>query len=228
MASDPIDTLRRTAYPNPERIGCPGPETFDALRQRKIAFNDPVWNHIERCSPCYCEFADIREAIFREERESGARRRNRIVASLALAVAIGSGGYLWQHNRSKDSGRTTGDQSLQSGEAAVLNFEDGSELRGPASGKSNDGTALTSQHLRRNQLKLTVFLPLGSPEGTYELQLVSEDDSVAWSTTGKATIKDGLTSVSVDGDLRRLAAGKYGFRFRRPDEAWRQKSVIVQ
>lgn len=225
MASDPIDALRRTAYPNPERIGCPAPEVFEALKRREIAFDDPVWQHIERCSPCYCEFANIRKEIFRQERKSNSANRFRLAAGLAVAIALGSGAYLWQHRSPTDQGSNTGRIGAQSGEAAVLNFEDGSELRGAGEPETQ---TLTPQHLRRNQLRLTVFLPLGSPSGKYELEMVSADQKIAWHETGTATIKDGLTSVSVSGDLRQLVAGKYAFRFRRPDETWREKSVLVQ
>jgi hypothetical protein len=224
VANDPIDKLRRTAYPNPERIGCPDDPTFEALRRRKIAFDDPVWTHIEHCSPCYCQFTEIREALFKEERKSDSRRAMRTGLIVIVLLALGASFYLWRRNRATDGQSTI---AANHSEAAVLNFEDGSELRGAhgdSSGRANPGV----QHLPRNQLSLTIYLPLGSPAGTYDLEIVGSTGNRIWHVQGQATIKDGLTSIPVKGDLRNVPIGEYKFRFRRPDETWHEKEVVVR
>jgi hypothetical protein len=224
VANDPIDKLRRTAYPNPERIGCPDSSIFEALRLRKIAFDDPVWTHIEHCSPCYCQFAEIREALFNEERRSNSRRAVRTGLVVILLLALGTTFYLWQRAKANDSQWTIASNGR---EAAVLNFEDGSELRG-AQGNSRTGTNSGAQHLPRNQLNLTVYLPLGSPAGNYDLEIVSSTGDRIWHAQGRAFIKNGLTSLPVEGDLRNVPIGEYKFRFRRSDETWHEKNVIVR
>jgi hypothetical protein len=223
VANDPIDTLRRTAFPNPERKGCPEAATFDALRSRRIAFDDPVWTHIEHCSPCYCEFAEIREALYKEEKKSDSRRVLRAGILVIFFVLVGAGLYLWRRGANEHQTIIAANHR----EAAVLNFEDGSELRsarGTAPQSSNSGV----QHLPRNDLNLTVYLPLGSPAGKYELEIVSATDESVWHAEGQASIKDGLTSVPVAGDLRSVPPGEYRFRFRRPSESWHEKSVLVK
>ena len=125
VANDPIDELRRTAYPNPERKGCPDAATFDALRSRRIAFDDPVWEHIEHCSPCYCEFAEIRQAHFEEEKKSDSRRVIRAGLLVIVLVLLGAGLYLWRRSATEHQTMIAANHK----EAAVLNFEDGSELR---------------------------------------------------------------------------------------------------
>lgn len=224
MASDPIDKLRRTAYPNPERIGCPGSATFEALRRREIGFDDPVWTHIEQCSPCYCQFAEIREALFKEERKNDSRRAIRGGLIVIILVALGASFYVWQRSRTNEVQSTI---ASNYGEAAVLNFEDGSELRG-AHGDSTGHVNPGVQHLPRNQLSLTIYLPLGSPAGKYDLEIVGLTGDRIWHAQGQATIKDGLTSIPVTGDLRNAPVGECKFRFRRPDETWREKDVIVR
>lgn len=224
VADDPIDKLRRAAYPNPERIGCPNPATFEALRLRKIASDDPIWEHIEQCSPCYCQFADIREALFRGERKSDSRKAIRGGLIVIIIVALGASFYVWQRSRTKEIQSTI---ALNHSEAAVLNFEDGSELRGPH-GDSSDRANPGVQHLPRNQLSLTIYLPLGSPAGEYDLEIVGSTGGTIWHAQGQAAIKDGLTSIPVRGDLRKVPVGEYKFRFRRPDETWHAKDVIVR
>ncbi len=223
VANDPIDKLRRTAYPNPERKGCPDAATFDALRSRKIAFDDPVWNHIEHCSPCYCEFAEIREVAFADEKKGDSRRLRQVGAIVAILVFVGASLYAWLRGRTNEHPVIIASNHR---EAAVLNFEDGSELRsarGDAPKPANSGV----QHLPRNDLNLTVYLPLGSQTGTYDLEILSLDGNRVWQAEGQASIKEGLTSVPVSGDLRSVPAGEYKFRFRRPDESWHEKRVIV-
>ncbi len=231
MANDPIDELRRTAYPNPERIGCPTPDVFEALKERKIGFDDPVWKHIEHCSACYSEFAGIRDALFAKERRSDFRRVLRTSSALIVLFALGLGAYLWMHNRETARLQVMATAAHNGGEAAVLNFEDGSELRGSPGDKpssDSDRSRLDVQHLPRNQLNLTVYLPLGSPDGIYDLEMIASNGGTVWHVQGRASIKDGLTSVPVTGDLRNVPIGQYKFRFRRPDETWHEKDVIVR
>jgi hypothetical protein len=224
VANDPIDKLRRTAYPNPERRGCPEPAIFEALQRREISFDDPIWTHIEHCSPCYCQFSEIRETNFRLDRRSDLRRMTRTGATVVVLLAVGGSFYVWHKGKSSESLPQIA-QSRR--EAAVLNLEDGSGLRG-AHGSTGTSTASRVQHLPRNQLDLTVFLPLGSPAGDYELEILRAPNERIWHASGHASIKDGLTSIPVTGDLQNIPAGEYSFRFRRPDETWHEKLVLVQ
>jgi hypothetical protein len=223
VANDPIDKLRRIAFPNPKRIGCPEPAIFEALKRREVSFDDPVWSHIEECSPCYSQFAEIREALFKKDRRSDLRKASRVGVVIIVLLAVSAGLYIWHRSKAME-----GLSAIASnrGEAAVLNFEDGSELRGPPGSPISANFGV--QHLRRDQLNLTVYLPLGSPAGEYELDISGKAGDSLWRARGVATIKDGLTSISVAGDLRNVPAGEYKFRFRRIDETWHEKNVLVK
>ncbi|MDQ2776752.1 MAG: hypothetical protein M3Y57_17805 [Acidobacteriota bacterium] len=201
--------------------------TFEALKRREIAFQDPVWEHIEHCSPCYCQFADIREGLFKQDRINGVRTTARnllIVAVLALGAVASI--YLWRHHDESVNRTAIGSTHA---EAAVLNFEDGSELRGPGAQQGTGANPNSSvQHLPRNELNLTVYLPLGSPGGEYELEISRVPSETVWSARGLAKIKDGLTSIPVNGDLRDVQPGEYRFKFRRPGETWHEKNILVR
>jgi hypothetical protein len=61
----------RKGYPNPERKGCPGQAGIAALATRSAKFDDsieddPQWQHVTHCSPCYNEYLDE----FRKQRLS--------------------------------------------------------------------------------------------------------------------------------------------------------------
>lgn len=51
------------AYPNPERKGCPDHDGLIALARRSADFDDsieddPQWQHVTHCSPCYRQYLD--------------------------------------------------------------------------------------------------------------------------------------------------------------------------
>ena len=144
---------------------------------------------------------------------------------MLLLLVVGGGIYFWLRSRTSQSGQPL--VASNSGASAVLNFEDGSELRGAGSSR---GAVPSSgvQHLPRNDLSLTVYLPLGSRAGEYELEILGATGESVWHAEGLAAINDGLTSIPVKGDLRKLAVGEYKFRFRRPDGDWHEKRVLVE
>jgi len=56
-----IDEVLSRANPNPERIGCPSRETLIGLARREQPINDPAYEHLLKCSPCYRQFTTLRE-----------------------------------------------------------------------------------------------------------------------------------------------------------------------
>jgi hypothetical protein len=58
---NPIEEILLTGFPNPERVGCPPPETIQALGERRIGRHDAAWNHIWHCSSYFKDFKAIRD-----------------------------------------------------------------------------------------------------------------------------------------------------------------------
>src|SRR5262252_1282307 len=56
--------ISRTEFPNPERAGCPSPETLKALAQRQIPLEETgnAIGHIGKCSPCFAQYWEYRQA----------------------------------------------------------------------------------------------------------------------------------------------------------------------
>jgi len=48
----------RANCPNPERIGCPGPDAVEAVVGRRLEFPrfDDAVDHIATCAPCFAEY----------------------------------------------------------------------------------------------------------------------------------------------------------------------------
>src|SRR5438552_19168078 len=70
-----------TAYPNPDRVGCPGRERLEAIAHRKCSPADHMHDidHIATCSPCFVEYQAIRTAW---------KRKRAALAATGVAAAV--------------------------------------------------------------------------------------------------------------------------------------------
>lgn len=231
MENDPIEELLLRAYPNPERKGCPGSDTIRALANKAVPHEDPAWQHIWRCSPCFAEFKELRDARRLNER-AGLRKRNLYWATAAALILLCIGAALTALflNRPKVPQQapvakmTTPTPAFP---AAVLNLEGVSTTR--SAEKNPSGGAVQVQTLPRRAVDLTVYLPRGSEDGEYQLEFLNSRDDILLSARGHAAIARGLTEFSTPVDLTRFQPGTYTVRSRRlPDGTWRASTVTVQ
>ena len=73
------------AYPNPERVGCPGRDILRRLATKELPISHPAREHIARCSPCFQEFREIHREM------TGRCRRGKILATAAgIVIACGT------------------------------------------------------------------------------------------------------------------------------------------
>jgi len=54
-----LQQLALAAYPNPQRIGCPGSATLQAVAWTPWPADHPAYSHIKHCSPCLREMLDF-------------------------------------------------------------------------------------------------------------------------------------------------------------------------
>jgi hypothetical protein len=54
-AENEIDQVLGNANPNPARAGCPPQDVLVALARRQRPADDPAYDHLIKCSPCYRE-----------------------------------------------------------------------------------------------------------------------------------------------------------------------------
>lgn len=59
---DEIDQAFSSANPNPDRVGCPSRDVLLALAERRLDIDDPAYDHLGACSPCYREFRALQPA----------------------------------------------------------------------------------------------------------------------------------------------------------------------
>jgi hypothetical protein len=56
VPEDDIDTFFADANPNPTRMACVPHDVLLALAGRERPIEDPTYEHLTQCSPCYREF----------------------------------------------------------------------------------------------------------------------------------------------------------------------------
>ena len=72
-------------FPNPERIGCPDPETWTPSPGEQTDDQEQL-HHVTHCSPCFQTFLSIREETPARGERSGFRVA---IAACAAAIVVG-------------------------------------------------------------------------------------------------------------------------------------------
>jgi hypothetical protein len=200
-------------YPNPERRGCPGDEVVRSVAARTELKADDVWEHITHCSPCYTEFLVYKDK-FREQRRHEVRVRRRTVIGLAAAAAVAVPVVLV----------TRRDES--SGEVIIAEWD--LERYAPSRSLNEEQNRPPFRApLRRGRIR--VQMPLGTDEGTYEIEVRRTEEGPALKTgTGNAQIVDGHTILPFEIDLSDLPAGSYFAAIGGHGKSWRVQPLVLQ
>jgi hypothetical protein len=96
IVADEIDELFGSANPNPDRIGCPTGEVLSSLARSSRPIDDPAYQHLANCSPCYQEFRALQQGSGSQRGLSpfGRARWIATVAAVLVLVAVGAWLYL--------------------------------------------------------------------------------------------------------------------------------------
>ena len=205
-------------YPNPDRMGCPGRPFLRTLAfdRKSIPITDPNLTHVTRCSPCFREFRDFREQA---RRRSRATRASAIAAIVLLAVGLSF------YFVSRRTGNVNGSGSSGPYQTASLDLKSFVLPRG-AEAPESGSTAETLQ-LPRRKLSLTITLPLASPPGPYEVQVLKAIENPLAAASGDAQAQNGATAMVVKLDLSTFTPGKYLLGIRRQSRDWTYYSIGV-
>jgi hypothetical protein len=207
-----LDALERglsRAFPNPDRIGCPGSAVLKGIAFHKLGLAEVhQWlDHLSACSPCYQEFTELRKQAVTQ------RRRLQVSLAAAAVVILSVTGWVWVRTH----------RSVQGPETAVLDLRGISVVRGENSSPTN----LPTLELQRSAKHLVLDLPIGSAEGAYELAVLSESGTQLLSAIGSAQLQDRVVVLRADVEFRDVSPGKYVLALRRPGLEWVQYRVQV-
>ncbi len=108
-------------------------------------------------------------------------------------------------------------------ETAVLDLRDRSPQRGAES-----GPALPPLEMARNVSHLEIYLPFGSDEGLYDIRLTTTQSESVLVATGRAKLKQGLTSMGVDVRTSTIRQGRYILQIRKHGWEWSSFPLVVR
>lgn len=211
---NPIEEILLQAFPNPERVGCPPPETIRALGERRIGRDDPAWDHIWHCSPCFADFKKIRDARLAEvegaERAARRKRTATIWAAAVVAFACIFAVVLFTVNRVRGTA------------VVAVDLANEGVVRGL--GEDDAGKHRVLATLPRKLDEVHVTLPLFSRPGRYVLAVLKSRSESTAIALGSATTtgNDSKVALVVTFDLSSAKPGRYYLGIRREEQGQEQ------
>jgi|SRR5947209_9043838 len=204
----PFEEVFLHAYPNPERIGCPGSEVLRGLATKDLPISHPAREHITRCSPCFQEFRAFEKGILREKsKKTWIRAGLGLAAAATVAIVIAIIPLSHHHGPQQ----TIGVWKIPSATRDVDN-----------------GMTAKPLSISRQEGVVRITLPLGSDDGQYEIQIRrSPEGPVIQSYIGKAEIAKSETQLPLEADFRDLPPGLYAVAYRHGDATWHIVPLVV-
>ena len=200
MPEDPdlIDKFFLKANPNPEREGCPGRDTLNAIAKNTLSVEHPARLHLASCSPCFGEFQQLKE-VHRASRLKS--KKVLLLAALAACVLFGVVGLrLLTRNASAPIA------TIASPLVRTIDLYNVGTVRGVEPGRIADSVLLPAA-----AVKLRLILPRFSQLGPYRIAVVRDK-------SGKTVLAEGAGAANADGprqvvtvmlDLRSAPSGSY-------------------
>lgn len=197
------DELFGRGYPNPGRADCPPRDVLVSLARRERPMDDPAYDHLKQCSPCYLEGRAVQEADAR-------RQRLRILTWAAAAVvALAGGTAAWM--------LTTAGSGIETEIRAQLDLRPHAVMRG-----EQRPTELPPLQFPRGRVMLTLLLPTGSEPGSYVVEIRDAGGAMRASASGEANLRNKVTTLDVVVAAGSIAPGAYHLAVRHAGDDWQQ------
>ena len=224
-----------TAFPNPERHGCPDRSKLAALARRRV-FPDSqeVVSHLSHCSPCSQELT----LLIRQYRSWQWVFRVAAVALIAVGVATWASWRIMRSPRLSEpppivntsvpkpvlppetSGSPAQAQRSPEVQIVLLDLRNRGVTRG-ANTQTGEDLALP-----KGRLKLSIYLPIGSEEGAYEVRISGRGQSQM--AKGQASFRNHTTVLTTGVDTTTFEAGRYVLAIRQVGWGWYQYPVKMK
>jgi hypothetical protein len=235
-----------TAFPNPDAKGCPDPPTLKKLVYRSESFTlkerEHWFAHTANCSPCFTKMSSLRQAFV---------RKRSVKRSILAVLAVGVLSWLLvKVSLHQPPGQpqivkpqsalppATGtpepappapspvppsaqEQKPAEVQVVVLDLR----KRGVARGQNNNQDA--DLDLPKGRLKLSIYLPIGSEEGNYEVRISRRQKQVL-TAKGKAGMQAHLNVLTVEADTSAFEAGSYTLDIREVGWGWNRYPLRVR
>jgi hypothetical protein len=221
---DEIDELLSRANPNPDRVGCPPRATLLALARRARPIEDPGYEHLVKCSPCYREFRALQSnSVVAPGAATAPGPTARWMVAAAALLLVTLAGVWWLTREDTETERpTTASMTTDVPVQAQL------DLRQFAVTRSQDVAPEPAPvELPARFVDVTLLLPVGSEPGSYDVQILDANLQSKGGATGTAAITDFITTLNVRLNLQQIAPGPYQLAVRRQGDSWRMFPAVV-
>ncbi len=209
----------KSAYPNPDRIGCIERDRLEMLARRKCRPSRDEIDHIGTCSPCFIEYETIRGAY--KHRQTTILRGVITIGFVVVLVC----GLLLISRESGNGPRLSKSMHIakEISHKLVLDLRPYERFRGE--GRNATG-APTPPILERTTLSLTILLPTGSEEGKYHFELFDPTGVRRLDASAVAVIRNYVTTADIQLDLRTEKPGPFFLSVRQANEAEAKKYLV--
>lgn len=190
-------TAALAAYPNPDRIGCPGTRVLREVANSRLASDHPAYKHVATCSPCLKEMLAFRSELV--QRQKRRKRWIQLIAAAAALLILTSVAVKFAFRSGSPTGaNATVDQTI--------NLWDRDALRG-----GNETAPLKEVSLPAARVRVNVILPRLSENGNYAIAVTRDKygRNVLAKSVGPAVTHGSREIVTVILDLRGTTSGAY-------------------
>jgi len=217
-----VQDLALRAYPNPDRVDCPGSHVIrEVAGQPRPSAHPTFQSHIVRCSPCIQDLLAERRRIQSRQK---TRRQLILAAAAACVCAIVLASILFMRHRSPQPG---GGELARAGNLPEIPID----LRPYSPTRSESAQKPKPPLIVPNEReKLKIYLAPGSPEGTYEVGVLTNQLKTITKQQATTVTSDGTTLIPITIDLAGLPAGPYMLAIRpmRDGEEWQAFKLLVR
>ena len=206
-----FDRVFGGANPNPDRIGCPPSDALRALATKQRPIEDPAYEHLAQCSPCYREFRQFQKAVARPD-----HRKAYFAAAAAVGlVFLGASRYVITDNKRQHQPAEVRNTKPDVPTVKVLtaDLRNASPTRGSIPAATGESVKLS-----RDLVQVTVILPVGSEPGRYNVRLLRDSEKVAAASAAEASIVNFATTLTATLDLRAIEPAVYQLELKRAGE----------
>jgi hypothetical protein len=202
-----------------ERAGCPPSETLSLLAKRNSSLTESpdLIDHIATCSPCFVEYSRQRTA-----------HNRRVWTSTLLACAAALVVLLLALIRLLPGTRALPEKSEFAGGAQAVEQILDLRKRGVSRGDEGGQPGQEVPRLRRAKLDLSIYLPVGSEEGPYDIALINASGQPVTTLSGQARLENFVEVLLARLDLTKVSPGSYELRLRRTQGQWNSYSILVE
>lgn len=222
-----FDEVLSNANPNPARTGCPPRATLSELARRRRGLDDPAWQHLLKCSPCYRDFVALREESERPALSALLPWRYGRLAALAIAfVLMAALGAFWLYQRrAEPPPRTSG---VSASFSPMRQTEVDLRKYVVARSEQDARADLPRILIPTGVIELTLLLPVGSEPGDYDIQLLDHNLVSRASTRGTGKSLDYVVTVRATIDTQAMSGDNYQLAIRRVGDGWRLYAAEVR